>query len=217
MLDSVELIAIQVKRLGYQLIALDQLGRRKAHRNVRRHGMVLDQVSNTVDAAMQRTAVRAVGRTKVQATRALAEPCHVQGVIHQLADALVAGSANGDNRHAQQALEQIDVYGAAVGRHLVHHVERDDHGAVKLHKLQRQVQIALDVGCVDDIDDGVRALVEDELTAHDLFTCVRRQRINTRQVGNVRLGVVADGAIFAVDRHAGKVTDVLVGARQLVE
>ena len=66
MLDSVELIAIQVKRLGYQLIALDQLGRRKAHRDVRRHGMVLDQVSNTVDAAMQRTAVRTVGRAKVQ-------------------------------------------------------------------------------------------------------------------------------------------------------
>ena len=60
-------------------------------------------------------------------------------------------------------------------------------------------------------------LVKDELTAHDLFACVRRQRINTGQVGNVRLGVVADGAIFAVDRHAGKVTDVLVGARQLVE
>ena len=135
MLDSVELIAIQVKRLGYQLIALDQLGRRKAHRDVRRHGMVLDQVGNAVDAAMQRTAVRTVGRAKVQATRALAEPRHVQGVVHQLADTLVAGSANGDNGHAQQALEQVDVHGAAVGGHLVHHVERDDHGAVELHKL----------------------------------------------------------------------------------
>ena len=217
MLDSVELIAIQVKRLGYQLIALDQLGRRKAHRDVRRHGMVLDQVSNTVDAAMQRTTVRTVGRAKVQATRALAEPRHVQGVVHQLADALVAGSANGDNGHAQQALEQVDVYGAAVGGHLVHHVERDDHRTVKLHELQCQVQVALDVGGVNDVDDGVRTLVEDELTAHDLLACVRRQGVNAGQVGNARLGMVTDGAIFAVDRHAGKVTDVLVGARQLVE
>ena len=134
-LDSVELVAIQVKRLGYQLVALNQLGRRKAHWDARRHGMVLDQVSNAVDAAMQRAAVWTIGQAEVQATGALAEPRHVQGMIHQLADTLVAGSANGNNGHAQQALEQVDVHGAAVGGHLVHHVERDDHGAVELHKL----------------------------------------------------------------------------------
>ena len=216
-LDSVELVAIQVKRLGHQLVALNQLGRRKTHGNVRRRGMVLDKVGDAVDAAMQRTAVWTIGCAKVQATGTLAEPRHVQGMIHQLADTLVAGSANGDNGHAQQALEQVDVHGAAVGRHLVHHVERDDHGAVELHKLQRQVQVALDVGGVNDVDDGVRALVEDELTAHDFFACVRRQGVNAGQVGNARLGVVANGAVLAVDRHAGKVTDVLVGARKLVE
>ena len=138
-------------------------------------------------------------------------------MIHQLADALVAGSANGDNRHAQQALEQVDVYGATVGGHLVHHVERDDHGAIELHKLQRQVQIALDVGGVDDIDDGIGMLVKDKLAAHNLLARVRRQGVNAGQVGNARLGVVTDSAVLAVDRHAGKVTDVLVGARQLVE
>ena len=158
-LDSVKFVAIQVKCLGHQLVALNQLGRRKTHRNAGRHGMVLDQVGNAVDTAMQRTAVRAIGRAEVQATRALAEPRHMQSVIHQLADTLVAGSANGDNRHAQQALEQVDVHGAAVGRHLVHHVERDDHGAVELHKLQRQVEVALDIGGIDDVDDGVGMLV----------------------------------------------------------
>ena len=179
--------------------------------------MILDKVGNAVDAAMQRTAVRAIGRTEVQATGALTEPRHVQGMIHQLADALVAGSANGDNRHAQQALEQVDVHGAAVGRHLVHHVERDDHGAIEFHKLQRQVQVAFNISSVDDVDDGVGMLLQDKLAAHNLFARVRRQGVNAGQVGNARLGMVADGAVFAVDRHAGKVTDVLVGARQLVE
>ena len=217
MLDSVELVAVQVKRIGHQLVALDQLGRRKTHRDMRRHGMVLDKVGDTVDAAVQRAAVRTIGRAEVQATGALAEPRHVQSMFHQLADTLVAGSANGDNGHAQQALEQVDVHGAAVGRHLVHHVERDDHGAIELHKLQRQVQVTFDVGGVDDIDDGVGVLVQDKLAAYDLLARVRRQRINAGQVGNACLGVVADGAIFAVDRHARKVTDMLVGARQLVE
>ena len=217
MLDGVKLVTVQVKRLGYQLVALNQLGRRKTHGNVRRRGMVLDKVGDAVNAAMQRAAVRTIGRAEVQATGALAEPRHVQGMIHQLADTLVAGSANGDNRHAQQALEQVDVHGAAVGRHLVHHVERDNHRAIELHKLQRQVQVTLDVGGVDDIDDGVGVLVQDKLAAYDLLARVRRQRVNAGQISDARLGVVADGAIFAVDRHAGKVTDVLVGARQLVE
>ena len=44
--DGVELVAIQVKRLGHQLVALNQLGRRKTHGNVRRRGMVLDKVGD---------------------------------------------------------------------------------------------------------------------------------------------------------------------------
>jgi len=216
-LDGVEFVAVQVKRLCHQLVALDQLGRCKTHRDMRRRGVVLDKVGNAVDAAMQCTAVRTVGRAKVQAAGTLAEPRHVQSVLHQLADALVAGSANGDNGHAQQALEQVDIDGAAVGRHLVHHVERNDHGTVELHELQRQIQVALDVGGVDDVDDGIGMLVEDELAADDLLACVRRQRIDAGQIGDARLGVIADGSVFAVDRHAGKVTDVLVGTRQLVE
>ena len=216
-LDGVELVTIQVKCFGYQLIALNQLGRREAHRNMRRCSMVLNQVGNTVDAAVQRAAVRAVGRAKVQATGALAESCHVQGMLHELADTLVAGGANGNDRHAQQALEQIDVHGAAVGRYLVHHVERDDHGAIELHELQRQIQIALDVGGIDDVDNRIGVLIKDELAADDLFARVRRQRIDAGKVGDARLRMVANGAVLAVNRYAGKVADVLVGARQLIE
>ena len=60
-------------------------------------------------------------------------------------------------------------------------------------------------------------LVKDELTADDLFARVRRQRIDAGQVGNARLGVITDSTVLAVDRHAGKVTNMLVGTRQLVE
>ena len=217
MLDGVELVAIQVKRLGHQLVALNQLSRRKTHGNVRRRGMVLDKVGDAVDAAMQCTAVWAIGCAEVQAAGTLAETRHMQGMVHQLADTLVACGANGNDRHAQQTLEQVDVHGATVGRHLVHHVERDDHGAVELHKLQRQVQVTLDVGSVDDVDDGIGMLIQDKLAAHDLLARVRRQGVNTGQVGNARLGVVTDSAVLAVDRHAGKITDMLVGARQLVK
>ena len=172
-LDHLFFVLIELQGRLDALVALHELCGRKAHRDVRRHGMVLDQVSNTVDAAMQRTAVRTVGRAKVQATRALAEPRHVQGVVHQLADALVARGANGNDWHAQQTLEQVDVNGTAVGRHLVHHVERDDHRTVKLHELQCQVQVALDVGGVNDVDDGVRTLRGEELRfsyRHSLLT-----------------------------------------------
>ena len=60
-------------------------------------------------------------------------------------------------------------------------------------------------------------LIQDKLAAHDLFARVRRQRIDAGQVGNARLGMVADSTVLAVDRHAGKVTNMLIGACQLVE
>ena len=60
-------------------------------------------------------------------------------------------------------------------------------------------------------------LIQDKLAAHDLFARVRRQRIDAGQVGNARLGMVTDSTVLAIDRHAGKVTDMLIGACQLVE
>ena len=65
------------------------------------------------------------------------------------------GRGDGHHGDAEHPLEPVDVDRAAVGRDLVHHVRREDHGPVEFHELEREVEVALDVGGVDDVDDRV--------------------------------------------------------------
>ena len=59
--------------------------------------------------------------------------------------------------------------------------------------------------------------VQQKITRDDLLAGIRRQGIDTRQIGDGGLAVAADNAVLAVHRHTGKVADVLVGAGKLVE
>ena len=219
MLDGIELILIEIQGLDNQCVAFDELGRRKAQGNRCSLGVVLNQVCNTVDATMERAAIGAVGRarTKVDAPRPLAVAGNVHGMLHKLADAFVLCRRDRNHRHAKLAFEQVNVDGAAIGRDLVHHVKSDNHGSIELHKLEREVEVALDIGSVDDVDHRIGPRIENKLTAYDLLPRIRRERVDAGQVGDRRLGVVADLAIFTVDRHAREIAHMLVGARKAVE
>ena len=216
-LDAVELVGVEAEGSGDQLVSLDELGGRKAHGDAGALRVVVHQVADAVDATVKGAAVGPVGRAEVQAARAFAVARHVQCVLHELGDALVLGGADGNHRDAQEALQPVDVHGAAVGRELVHHVKRQHHGAVELHELEREVEVPLYVGGVDYVDDGIGVGVQDELAAHDLLAGVGRQRVDARQVRDRGLGVPADLAVLAVHGDAGEVAHVLVGARELVE
>ena len=173
-----------------------------------------------VDAAVHR-AKRVVlvlaGGAEVDAAGRLVEARHVQGVVHQFVDAFVFRRGKGHHGDAQLCLQLVHADGAAVGLHLVHHVERQHHGDAQFHDLHGQVQVALDVRAVDDVDDAVGLFVQQEVARDDLLVGIRRQRVDARQVGDGCLGVRADGAVLAVHRDAGEVADVLVCARELVE
>ena len=210
----------QVELAGDQLVALDHLRGGKTRWDGRLLGVRLDDVRRGMDAAVHRAErvvlLRACG-AEVDAAGRLVEARHMQGVVDQLVDALVLRRGNGHHGNAQLSLELVHAHGAAVGLDLVHHVERQHHGDAQLHDLHGQVQVALDVGAVDDVDDSVGFLVEQEVARDDLLVGVRRQRVHARQVGDGGLGVPADGAVLAIDRDAREVADVLVRARELVE
>ena len=154
-LKRIELVLIEAERLLHQRIALDKLGRSETHGNPRCLRVVLDQVRDAVDAAMQGAAIGSVGRAEVETTRTFAVTRDMHRVFHELPRPLVFGGGDGHDRNAQHALEQVDVDGAAVRGNLVHHVEGEHHGAIELHELHRKVEVALDVGGVDDVDEGV--------------------------------------------------------------
>ena len=212
MLDAIELVFVEAERLDHEFIALDQFGCGKTHGNRRGLGVVFDEAADAVDTAVQRTVVgtRRVGRAEIDAPGALAVAGNVHRVLHELVDALVFSGGNGDDRHAEFAFELVDVDGAAIRRDLVHHVEGDDHGAVEFHELQRKIEVAFDVGGVDDVDDTVGLRVEDELAADDFLARVGAQRVDARQVGDRRLRMVANLSVFSVDGDAREVADVLI-------
>ena len=217
MLHGVELVLVKPEGIHHQRVTLDELGGRKAYRQVRRGGVILDDVADAVDAAVQGSVVGAVRRAEVHAARVLAKARHMQHVLHELGDTLL--TRRGDRHHgdAERGLQAVNAHRAAVGRELVHHVERKHHRSVQLHKLEREVEVALDVGGVHDVYDRVRVVVEDEAAAHHLLARVWRERVDARQVRDRNLGVAFDLPVLAVHGHAREVAHVLVRARERVE
>ena len=101
---------------------------------------------------------------------------------------------------------------------VVRHVERQQHGDVKLRQLSGQIQTALRNCGVHHIDDEVNPR-SGQFTEHDIFFGRRRgQGINAGQVNQFNgLAVENEGAGLAFHGNAGIVADMLSGAGQGVE
>ena len=80
-----------------------------------------------------------------------------------------------------------------------------------------KIQVTLQVGAIDDIQNGVRALPDQIVPGHDLFQGVWGQRINARQVHDDDVLVSLQLAFLLLHRNTGPVTNELVGAGQGVE
>ena len=201
-------------------IVLDELRRRKTQRQPRFFRERLDEMRHGMDAAMHGghgvVGVVAVD-AEIDARRPLMVARDVQRMVDELLDALVFRRRNRDDRDAERRLELIDVDVAAVRPHLVHHVQREHHRDAELHDLHREIEIALEVRRVDDVDDAVRMRVQEEIARDDLLIRIRRQRVHAREIRHARVRVQLHLPVLAVDRHAREIADVLVRARQLVE
>ena len=54
------------------------------------------------------------------------------------------------------------------------------HGGVQLHELHGQVEVALDVGGIHDVDDAGGLFADDELPGDDLLAGVGRHGVDAR-------------------------------------
>ena len=155
-----------------QRVALDHLRRGEAHRQTRRLCIGIDEVHERMDAAVhlaERIARLLSRGAKVDVPRDLAVHRNVHRVIDKLVDALVLHRRNGHDRNAKRRLELVDAHRAAVCGELIHHVEREHHGNIEFHQLQREIKVALDVGRVDDVDNRGGLLFDEEVARHDLL------------------------------------------------
>ena len=122
-----------------------------------------------------------------------------------------------NNLAAQRAAQLLGVDFNAGFLHNVHHVDRDNDGDPELAELRSQVQVTLQIGAVDDIQNRVGTLVNQVITRNDLLHCVRRKRVNTGQVGDGYIAVLFKLSFLFLNGDAGPVADELIRARQRVE
>ena len=199
-----------------QFIAFDQFGCRKTNRKVIVTGMILDQMGDSVKASVDGASV-IILIAIIPAYRALLIVSHMDGMPDQLFDSFTAGCRDRNDRNSQECLQVIDPDGAPVSPHLIHHIEGDDHRYIHLQQLHGEVEISLDVGGVQNINDRFGLLVQDEVAGNQLFTAVRGHRVDAGQVRHQGVGMIADGSVLAADGNPGEIAHMLIGTCQLIE
>ena len=151
--DDVAFVFRKLQGVGEVAVALDELRGGEAQRQALAADLGFNKMCNAVDGGVHRAAA------EVQTLRQQLVFCHRDGAAQQLAHALAGVGGDGDDGHGQGFLHGLDVDAAAAAGQLVHHVEGDDHGDIQLDELQRKIEAALDIGRVNDVDDGVRLVV----------------------------------------------------------
>ena len=212
-LEQLPLVFIELERCRKVVAALDELGRAEARRHADAVGMVGDQMHDRMDAAVHGRIIRA----EIRHLRQRPAARNGQRLVHEFGHALPFRRRDRHDGDAQCLAHLLHIDSAAVGAHLVHHVQRQHHRHTQLKQLQRQVQVALDIRGVHDVDDAVRLLIDDKIARDDLLLRIRAQGVNARQVNDGAALLVAHLAHLLVNGHAREVAHVLVGAGEGVE
>ena len=108
-------------------------------------------------------------------------------LLEQLLDALVLKGRDHHNRAAELLGQLVRVDLVAVLLDQVGHVEGNDHRQAGLDNLKRQVQVALEVGGVDHLDDNIGLAAHEVIARALLLGAVGGKRVDAREVrdGNV--------------------------------
>ena len=142
---------------------------------------------------------------------------HLHGLVEQLLQAGALQGGHLDDGAAQLVGHLYGIDLVAVLLHHVHHVQGDDNGDAHLHDLGGQIQVALQVGGIYQVDDHIGVLVNDVVPADDLLQGVGGQGVNAGQVGDHGIGIAPQLALFLLHGNAGPVADILVGTGHGVE
>jgi len=126
--------------------------------------MLFDDRQHLADGLVQ---VRAVAEQNRLDT-ILGPGCFNNGA-KELLQPLAAPGDNGHHRDAEQAGQPIGINFNTPALGHVDHVQGNNHGHAQLKELTAQVEVALDIGGIDNIDHHVGPFVDDEVTGHQLF------------------------------------------------
>ena len=143
--------------------------------------------------------------------------CGLDGSIHHIFHAAATKRRSRNNRAAELLGQTVDINLVPVFLDQVHHVQSQNHRHAQVQNLTREVQVALKVGRVNQIDNSIGAAIKQVIARNDFFGRIRRERIDARKVGDNDLFVLGVLTLFFFDGNARPVANILVGARQVVE
>ena len=174
-----------------------------------------DEAADTGDAFLEFPAVVDVDMARQMGVALLIE---FDDRVEESVDALAAAAHRRADGHAEQVAQLADVDLVALGLELVEHIEGHDGPEVHVDELGREVEVALDIGSVDDIDDDVGHGVDEVLADIKFLRRIGREGVGARQVDEGDfVAVVGEMAFLGIHRHTAVVTDVLMTARGNVE
>ena len=137
--------------------------------------------------------------------------------VGSLFDAVPLQSRDLHHRTAQNLRKLFGIEFVAAAANHVHHVHRHHHRKPQLHELGGEVEVPLQVGAVDDIEDGVRPLLDQIVAGHHFLQSVGAQGIDARQVHHRHILVALEAALLLLHGDAGPVAHKLIGTRQGIE
>ena len=89
--------------------------------------------------------------------------------IDHLIDSFVLERRDLNDRAAELLFKRGDIDLIAAFAHHIHHVDRNNHRDAHFEQLSGQIEIAFKVGAIDDVQDGIRVLLDQEITCDNLF------------------------------------------------
>ena len=133
---------------------------------------------------------------------------------------LDAGSLQRGNLHnlaAQFLFQFIDMDLITGFFNQIHHIDSHDHRNAKLHDLCGQIQVTLDIGTVNDIDDSIGSFMDQIVSGYYFLKCIGRKGINSGKVCDDDIFMAFQFTFFFLYRYAGPVTNKLVGSCQCIK
>jgi len=144
--------------------------------------------------------------------------CRGHNRVEKLVHAEILVAHRLDDGGAQKVGQLLGVENTALGARRVAHIEGQHERHAQLHDLHSQVQVPLQVGRVDDVDDDVGPLIYDEVPGHHLFRGVGSEAVGAGQIDDAHAHLtVPTGTLLPLHGDSSVIAHMLAPARKVAE
>ena len=99
----------------------------------------------------------------------------------------------------------------------VHHVDCENNRNTELSELCRKVEVSLQVGSVDDVDDDIGAFPYQELPCHFFLRSICGKGVDSGKVDHGHILVALQFSFLLLNGYTWPVSHILIGTRKCIE